>query len=423
MRASFLTALVLLCLAWSGSARPTDAAGPQADTADDADTAGPLMGRYRQLERPREWDSRIGPPDPDEPDWNPLSAPAWWLKGALSERGIRLDLSTAFYGEFATITTDEANVGTFAWELVGDGELLHHEKLGTSYLQATLLGGSGFNFDPAERASIGAAGVISGPNANIYPDDAALDELLWKQVSPGGRLVVLAGRVDPSTYFDTNRAANDAYGQFFSLALQNDLSIPFPTYGGLGAVVRAAPRQDLYLMVAALTSLNEDPWAFWRSADDGNWMELLEVGFSGSLPYLGTGRYRITPWHNRLDGSDGFGISLNFDQELGHEQLVAFFRFGIGDDDVTPIERFLSGGLAFEQPFDRAGDMVALGAASSDPSPDNGVRRETLLELYYRLGLSPTISLTPDLQVIFDPADGDSRETILVWGIRLEMSF
>jgi hypothetical protein len=423
MRVSLLTALMLLCLASNASGQPTDAARAQVDTDGSAETAGPVMGRYRQLRRPREWDFRIGPPDPDEPDWNPLSSPAWRLKGALRERGIRLDLSTAFYGEFATHTTDEANVGIFAWDLVGDWELLHHEKLGTGYLQATLLGSSGLNYDPAERATTVSAGVISGPNANVYPDDAALDELFWKQVSPGGRLVVLAGQVDPSTYFDTNRVANDAYGQFFSLALQNDLSIPFPTYGGIGAVARFAPRKDLYVMAAALTSMNEDPWAFWRSADDGNWVELLEVGLTRSVPYLGTGQYRITPWHNRLDGSDGFGISFNFDQELGHEQLVAFFRFGIGDDDVTPVEQFVSGGLAFEQPFGRENDIVSVGASSSDPSPGNGVRRETLLELYYRLGLSPTISLTPDLQVIFDPADGDSRETILVWGVRLEMSF
>lgn len=234
---------------------------------------------------------------------------------------------------------------------------------------------------------------------------------------------MLAGHIDQSFYFDTNPVANNSYRQFFAFALENNLSIPFPLYGGIGALVRFEPRKDLYLMAAAGTARNDEPWAFWRSADDGDWFQLVEIGLTLNLPHLGKGHYRITPWHNHLSGSDGWGLGLNFDQELGLDRLVAFFRFGIGDDDVTLVERFVSGGLAFERPFDRKGDRVSVGVAWSDPSPGVGVRNETLLELYYRLTLSPSIALTPDLQIVIDPANNSRNDTIVVGGVRLVIRF
>ena len=93
----------------------------------------------------------------------------------------------------------------------------------------------------------------------------------------------------------------------------------------------------------------------------------------------------MTPWHNHLFGSDGFGVALNIDQELGRKDLIAFFRFGYGEKDVTPVKTFVSGGIAFEAPFGRANDIAAIGVAWSDPSPGEGFRDETLLEILYQL--------------------------------------
>lgn len=175
--------------------------------------------------------------------------------------------------------------------------------------------------------------------------------------------------------------------------------------------------------MAGAVNSNDEPWAFWKSVDNGNWSQLVEIGFIPDVPALGKGHYRITPWHNHLSGSDGWGLGLSFDQELGLDRLVALFRFGIGDDDVTAVQRFVSGGLAFERPFGRKDDAVSLGVAWSDPSPGSGTRKETLLELYYRLALSPSIEITPDLQIVLDPANNAADDTVVVGGVRLHLSF
>lgn len=51
------------------------------------------------------------------------------------------------------------------------------------------------------------------------------------------------------------------------------------------------------------------------------------------------------------------------------------------------------------------------------------MRDETLVEAYYRIGLSPSLALTPDVQVVVDPAANDEDDTVVVLGVRLQMRF
>ena len=69
------------------------------------------------------------------------------------------------------------------------------------------------------------------------------------------------------------------------------------------------------------------------------------------------------------------------------------------------------------------GDVLGFGASWSDPSPGNGVRSETLLELQYRFWIGDSIEITPDVQVIFNPAANPTTRTIWVGGVRLALRF
>lgn len=167
---------------------------------------------------------------------------------------------------------------------------------------------------------------------------------------------------------------------------------------------------------------SDEPWPFWETVDDGNWYQLFEAELAFTVPGLGKGTYRLTPWHNHLDGSDGWGVGFNLDQELGLPWLVGFLRFGVGDTDVTLVDRFVSAGLAIEAPFGRAGDQFAVGVSWSRPS-DPGQRAETFLELQYRLQLTKSLELSPDLQLIFNPDANRNADTIAVPGVRFTMIF
>ena len=424
LRFAALFAVALFALAPSADgAQPDDLALDSTRRPDPSSRTNPDPPARWHLPRKRAHDPLAhDDPPPNEPDWNPLAAPSRRLKSALRERGVVLDLDSAVYDQWAseTVSGDE-NLDTFTWLATGDWRSDRHTGLGTSYIGWTLLGSPGLGYDTEDETLSGNVGSISGLNGNVVPDPAALDELFWKQVSPEEKWVLLAGRVDQSFYFDTNRIANNTYRQFFAFALENNLSIPWSTYGGLGLLLRFDARPDLYLMASASSTDTDEPWAPWKSLDENAWNQLLEVGVTLHIPRLGKGHYRLTPWHNRVSSEDGFGIAFNLDQELGLERLVGFFRYGIGDEDVTPVKRFLSGGFSLARPFGRKDDKVALGVAWSDPSPGDGERDETLVEVYYRLSLSPSLALTPDVQIVIDPADNDEEDMVVVLGVRLQL--
>jgi hypothetical protein len=358
-------------------------------------------------------------------DWNPLAKPNAHAKGFLKRGGITTDLFLMFFYQWSSdVFFGDRDFGSFAYRSIGDWKFLHDTPIGDSFLEWNINGAAGFSFEPEDESIAGGfqIGDLSIINTNIYPDSSALDELFWKQVVADGRWVVIAGRVDQSFHFDVNRVANDAYRKLQGFAFVNNLSIPWPLYGGIGAVVTWKATDRLTLRLGGGESGSDEPWQFWETVNDGNWYQLLEAELSVEVPGLGKGTYRLTPWHNHLDAADGWGVGMNFDQEIGFPWLVVFFRFGVGDGQVTPVDRHVSLGVAVEGPFGRSGDLVALGAGWSRPS-DPSERAETFLELQYRVQLTQTVELSPDLQVLFNPAANRGTDTVVVPGIRFTMVF
>jgi porin len=387
--------------------------------ASEEDSASVLAGLPQHGEPP----SPEEPSPPSEeppPDWNPLSSPASSLKTWLAGHGVSYQLDLGFTYQYASEVQDgKDHFATFPWRLLGDWVAIDSERFGQTYLEWNLLGAVGLNYDLHEEGLAYNVGSISYPNTNAYEDPFAINELFLAQVSPSERFELLVGKIDMYYLFDLNRVANDGFSSFLSFALESNRSIPFPEYGGLGVVAYADVTGDVSVMFGAGDSSSVEPLAFWRTVTDGSWWQLLEIEWRAGIKGLGKGTYRVTPWHSQLHGEDGWGVGLNIDQELGLPWLIAFLRAGVGDGDVTPVERFVSGGLVILEPLGRSRDMIGVGAAWSKPSPDFGVRNETLLEFFYRIALTPSIHVTPDLQIIFSPAANPDPDVVVVPGIRL----
>ena len=132
-------------------------------------------------------------------------------------------------------------------------------------------------------------------------------------------------------------------------------------------------------------------------------------------------------------GETGGGVGFNFEQKLGKDgPFGAFGRFGLGDETTAAIEGAevqIAGGLAMQAPFAAQGffsaansGYLACGLAWTRPAPDaaNVHQDEYALELTYVLQVTPTATLQPDVQVVWDPVLS-TEDTEVVFQLSLNL--
>lgn len=255
-------------------------------------------------------------------------------------------------------------------------------------------------------------------------------------------LTVTFGKLDPTGYIDDNTYANDETAQFLGRVFRNSPVIEFPDNSG-GIRLGYAPFDLVDFNFLAL-----DGNADWEDIFDG-------MFYAGQLNFkpklLGRdGNYRLLGWFNdqnhtkwldtTKDKEKGYGFGISFDQELTKE-LGIFLRYGwqnpkvyLNTASAFSLEQSYSlGGQLKGNLWGRNDDVVALAFGQIFPSDDykkaDASRRAKLenhLECYYNYRVNGHLSLSPDLQVIWNPygkdaTNGDS--TIVVGGLRGQVDF
>ncbi len=346
------------------------------------------------------------------------------VKDWFEQHNIHYDLNAALFYQHADVITEGQNgAWTLSWQLDATWRLFRSEQLGSGAIGTTLLGTVGLNYDARVESLDDFAGIASGLNGTLYPDPFIVDQLYWEQVVLDDALVLMGGIVDLSQWFDTNRVANDGFSDMIATGLENNLTIPFTLVGGVGAVARWQASDSVYLMGGISDSIADVPNEPWRSLRGDSIYTLFELGLTLDFEGVGTGIYRFIPWYSSLRGDTGGGFGVSFDQELWSEDLIGFFRFGVGRQNVSLFGTFVSGGLGYTGLFGRPADMVGAGVAWSDPGPLLDARPETVFELFYRVEIVPNAEITPDLQLVLDPVFNPDSNLTWVLGLRLALHF
>jgi porin len=82
-------------------------------------------------------------------------------------------------------------------------------------------------------------------------------------------------------------------------------------------------------------------------------------------------------------------------------------------------EDAISAGVEIMQSFD---EIWTIGAGWAKPSAETfgpGLENETVLETSYKFQLSQNFSLTPDVQLVFNPAKDPSESSVWIVGLRV----
>lgn len=374
----------------------------------------------------------------------------------LGDRGIDFNMSLTsvyqqnFHGGAQTHNGHRVTGGA-DYELTLDFEGLGLWKGGKIYTWVE----SGWNDAIDDRV-----GGLFGVNSDAMGDRSILvHELYYEHSFLDGQVRFKAGKIDLTCDIDTNAYANDGTLQFLNAALVNTGNIPGPS-PGLAAVLVVKPVDWLYVGFAGADADADIRETGFRTAfhREDNFISGTEFGFLptwktpwGRLP----GAYRFAVWHDGrskpvyfddLGGRritiprkrDDMGFYFNMDQlvlkenprdDVDEQGLGFFFRYGYAHGDANLIEHFWSVGGQYQGLIPtRDDDVLGLGVAQGILSEDLRLtgelpHRETVLEMYYRISLTPWLSISPDFQWILDPGGVLTGTDAFVAGFRVRADF
>jgi len=255
----------------------------------------------------------------------------------------------------------------------------------------------------------------------------ALTNLFWRQRFGGGRVALVAGQVDVTDYLNVYGLINP-WTAFSNLAFLTDPTIPAPNQG-LGAALAAMLTDNVYA-IAGFADANGDPTrpdnAFDSFFDAGEYFSHLEVGWTSSQERIYLDNVHLTAWHandrQQAGVAEGWGVAFSAAKFID-ERWMPFLRLGYARDGGALWERSASAGVGYY--MKARADLVGFGLNWSRPDESAfgpGLRDQTTAELFYRVQLSPNFALTPDIQLVLNPALIPAMDRIWYFGVRARLA-
>ncbi len=251
--------------------------------------------------------------------------------------------------------------------------------------------------------------------------DLDIPVLSWVQHFAGGRAGYAVGRLAFDAYLDAFPFQTLSRGSINRSSILNP-TLPTTGLGALGGVVKGFVTDSIWLG-AQFHDANAANGKFdFDTVEEGEWIKAIEVGYTPFIGDQGKHRVQLMFWEKdarTLAGtSKGSGWAISAAYQL-NDNYFPFVRFGNSDGGGgVAAEEALSAGVQITRERD---EIWTIGAGWSKPSADTfgpGLDSESLLESSYQFQLSKNFSLTPNLQVIFNPAGNPSESSIWVFGLR-----
>lgn len=297
---------------------------------------------------------------------------------------------------------------------------------------------------------VGDTHVVS----NIEADRASRLLEAWMEYAPfSDDRSLKVGLYDLNTEFDASEVGGALINSTFGIGLdaaQSGVVGPsiFP-YTGLALRGRWRFDERWLLQGVVIDGVPNDldsprQFASLRlDADEGElWVGELEHRTERWRTVVGHWRYSAA--FDTLDGlTDGtpraarnnsgtYGFVEGPVWQSGERRLLAMLRVGVAEPRFNRVESTLQAALVLERPWlNREGEHVAFGVAYArngrpaqrlaSADGDALLREETVVELTWRVPVTPRIVLQPDIQYILNPGSAPGLDDALALGLRLEL--
>lgn len=272
----------------------------------------------------------------------------------------------------------------------------------------------GIGGSPPEQ-EIDSLTLINGQTARLSNNQLSVREAWLRTEVAQQRLALSVGRIDVTTHFDRNVAANDETTQFLSDALVNNPVLGLGS-NGFGTVAEWDPKKSWNFKFGLQQS--SDPNNQLGSLAD-SMFRLAEFEYIARPFGLPEGHYRVWARSDNSGGlgyRDGYGVSI--DQTVG-QAITVFARYGNGEvGDIPGKLFFYSGGVEFGAPHTfNPQDFWGIGLAHTDFEEGPS---EKIAEVFYNLNLTTHLRSSFMLQYVEESSTG---EAYILPGARIQVVF
>jgi high affinity Mn2+ porin len=303
-------------------------------------------------------------------------------------------------------------------------------------------------------------------NSKTEPEEDAANSLGGER--PTERFTIILGKFSMADFFDNNSYSHDPRTQFMNWALMSNGGWDYPantrgyTWNVVGEYVRE--RWAVRAATSLVPTTANGPELNWQWANNqSNTLEIEKstkfFGKEGklrALTFLTTtymGNYAEAAKLTNPDltstqkqGRTKYGFGINYEQELGKESGL-FFRASWNDGNnetwaFTEIDRSISVGFVKDNLFGRKEDKLNIGFAFNGISdahrlylakggygfiigdgklPNYGL--ETIFEINYNAKITNWLLVTPDYQLVINPAYNQDRGPVHAFALRMHTEF
>jgi len=360
-------------------------------------------------------------PDPLAPILHSVDS---FAERAVQSERLKFGATYTFLNQYATIVPDGVRHNQFSGRLDFTGAWAAYDR-GSSAGSVSLLVRSGSNIGKSQQFNL-SDGIGSGLYLNCLQgggpqEPITVNILYWRQDFLAKRLSFYVGKIHPNEYVTLSMFNNDERTQFLNGANDGNLAVASDgTYAG-GAAVEFQATRHLYVHALAV----DTEGAQQRNIEtlvDRKYMEGVEVGWSSGSLGEEYRHYRVGMWRDdtKSNGS-GFGGGFGFEHEF-FSGWTPFGRFAFGTTNGAAIKQVEDIGVARVRPFGRRGDMFAVAFNHTEPSI-GGRHHESLFESFYRVRLTQSVRIGPDVEVSVHPTYAVKAYNTTLLGARMEIIF
>lgn len=356
-------------------------------------------------------------------------APLLWPIGAIldhSNHSLRLKFGATytFLNQYATSLPHGARHDQVSGRLdfTGAWTIYDHESTAGSI---SLLIRSGTNIGMSQKFNLSGR-LGSGLYLNCLQgggpqEPITVNVLYWRQDFLNKRLSLYVGKIHPNQFVALSLFNNDERTQFLNGADDGNLAVASDgTYAGGGAVEFQATKHVFVHSVAIDTEGSQQ-----RNIStllDRKYAEAIEVGWASGSPGEKYRLYRAGMWRDDTkDRGGGYGGGFGFDHELS-DGWAPFGRLAFGTRTGTAIRDEYGIGLAQVRPFGRRGDMFGVAFNYVEPNVP-AKHHESVFESFYRLRLTQSVDIGPDIEVSIHPTYAVGAYTTTLLGARMRIIF